>query len=89
MKMRTKTEIIVETRSILTLKRSGRFELAWCDRCNKPSQMLSADEAALLCRISSRADYLRIEANELHFTETTDGLLLICANSLERGDKRQ
>jgi hypothetical protein len=49
--------------------------------------MVTADEAALLCQVSARAIYLKIEARELHCKETPDGRLLICANSLEIGDK--
>jgi hypothetical protein len=49
--------------------------------------MVTADEAAILCQVSARAIYLKIEANELHFRETADGLLVICTNSLERGDQ--
>ena len=56
----------------------------WCRECDCQAQMVSADEAANRCRVSSRAIYLRIEADELHFKETPDGRVLICANSLER-----
>jgi hypothetical protein len=47
--------------------------------------MLSVDEAAAVARSSSRAIYRRVEADTLHFTETPEGRLLICLNSLEAG----
>lgn len=45
--------------------------------------MLSVEEAASLARSTSRAIYQRIEAASLHFTETTEGRLLVCLNSLQ------
>jgi hypothetical protein len=47
--------------------------------------MLSVDEAAMVSRSSSRAIYQRVEANQLHFTETPEGRLLVCLTSLEAG----
>lgn len=82
MKTKSKTEIVIETCRILTIKSQTRYEPAWCQQCGALSQMVSADEAAVLSRVSSRTIYMRVEANELHFIETPLGLLLICANSL-------
>ena len=89
MKIRSKTEIIVETHRVFTITSHGRNKLAWCPACSEQTPMVTADEAALLCCVSSRTIYLRIEANELHFKETPDGLLLVCAKSLELGDKKE
>lgn len=47
--------------------------------------MLSVEEAARRARSTSRAIYRRVEANQLHFTETPEGALLVCLNSLEGG----
>lgn len=44
--------------------------------------MLPADQAAILFRLSSRTIHRMVEEGKLHFTETPDGLLLICLNSL-------
>ena len=47
--------------------------------------MLTADEAAIMARVSTRVIYQWIEADEIHFAETDDGLILICINSLKSG----
>ena len=44
--------------------------------------MVTADEAAELSGVSPRTIYRRVEAASLHFAETGEGRLLICANSL-------
>jgi hypothetical protein len=82
MKNRSKTEITVETRRILAIKRRSRPALEWCPECGGQSEMVTPDEAAILRRVSSRAIYVAIEAEELHFIETQSGLILICLRSL-------
>lgn len=44
--------------------------------------MLTMDESARAVGVSERAICRRIEAGSLHFTETADGRVLICLNSL-------
>ena len=41
------------------------------------------DEAAELGHVSTRTIYRWIEAETLHFTETSEGLLMICLDSLQ------
>lgn len=82
MKTSSKTEIVVETHRILTIKEGRRYRLARCEQCGKPARMASADEAAIVAGVSSRAIYQLIEARELHFLETPEGTVFICLNSL-------
>ena len=82
MKTRSKTEIIVETHRILTVKKGSPHKLAWCEECEKKARMVTADEAAILAGVSSRAIYQLIEERELHFVETPDRVVLISLNSL-------
>ncbi|HXG63630.1 MAG TPA: hypothetical protein VNO70_00895 [Blastocatellia bacterium] len=44
--------------------------------------MLTLDEAIALSGASSREIHRRVEAGEIHFTETAEGFLLICLPSL-------
>jgi hypothetical protein len=44
--------------------------------------MVTPDDAALLTRVTARAIYLMVEAGEIHFVETREGLVLICPRSL-------
>jgi hypothetical protein len=82
MQRKKKTEIIVEREQVLVLRRLDGQEPRWCVECAGQAQMVSVDEAALLTRLSARAIYRQVEASQLHFMETADGLLLVCIKSL-------
>jgi excisionase family DNA binding protein len=45
--------------------------------------MVTPDEAAQLCAVSTRTIYRRIESGRCHFIETENGFSLICIKSLE------
>jgi hypothetical protein len=47
--------------------------------------MLTPEVAARLASVSPRTIYRWIEAGALHFTETPDGILLVCQASLFTG----
>src|SRR5258705_13213692 len=53
-----------------------------CDRCAKPSGMITPDEAAVLFNVSTRTVYRWLEADSIHFSEMSGGILLICLSSL-------
>jgi excisionase family DNA binding protein len=53
-----------------------------CDRCSQPSGMITPDEAAALCDVSTRTVYHWLETGSIHFSETGGEGLLICLNSL-------
>jgi hypothetical protein len=44
--------------------------------------MLTVDEASALAQTDARTIFLRVEAGELHFSETERAALLVCASSL-------
>ena len=54
----------------------------WCKHCGKNLPMVTPETAARLSGATVRALYRRIEAGNLHFVETTDGLLFVCTDSL-------
>ncbi len=78
-----RTEITIEQRRIVLLSKRGTVAPTWCDACAARVKMVSPEEAALLAGVSSRTIYRRVETGQLHFTETQQGLLLICVNSLD------
>lgn len=82
MKTSSKTEIIVETHRILTIKGGSRYRFGWCEACGGQVRMTTADEAAMLASVATRVIYQLIEARELHFVETSSGMVLICLKSL-------
>ena len=73
----------IETeRTFIFRNRSGYSAPAWCDECAREVQMSSLDEAARQAGVSELAIYQFIESGALHFTETADGHVLVCLNSL-------
>ena len=78
---RRRTEITVET-SLLVWRRAGQRALLSCATCASPTPLIAPDEAAALAGTSTRTIYRWVEAEQLHFTETPDGRLLVCPNSL-------
>jgi hypothetical protein len=79
-------EITVENRFLVLRQQKNQIPVTavWCSRCPVPCLLITPDEAALLAGVSTRAIYHRVETEQLHFTETPEGRLLICPNSLTR-----
>ena len=82
--MKKKTEITIETDRLLVVHHRRGNPAAWCEACRMEVRMVTVDEAAARARVSSLAIYHLVETGGLHFAETSDGLLLICFNSLLR-----
>ena len=80
---RKRTEITIETERVLVVSRSNKL-ITWCGGCGAHVEMLTADEAALLAGVSTRAIFRWAEAGQIHFAETPEGLLLVCPNALPR-----
>ena len=81
--MKRRTEITIETERLVVMTRSfTRRELSWCSCCDEGVDMLSTDSAALIGKVSSRTIFRWVETGMVHSSETPDGLLLICPNSL-------
>ena len=82
--MKRRTEITIETERLVIMARSfTRKQLSWCSWCDEGVDMLSTDNAALVGKVSSRTIFRWVEAGIVHSSETPDGLLLICPNSLK------
>ena len=81
MKKERRTEITLQTERSISIK-SSRALTALCEQCGRDVQMFTPGQAALVSGLSSREVYRRVEAGEVHFTETVEGLLLVCLDSL-------
>lgn len=81
------TEITIETEQVVVIKRQVYIPQSWCDGCSAFVRMVTPEQATLLTHISARAIYRQTENGELHFTETPEGLLLICLDSLTTPNK--
>jgi hypothetical protein len=75
------TEIRLVTERNISIK-SSRSLTVLCAQCGKEVQMFTPGQAALVSGLSSREVYHRVESGEVHFTETVEGLLLVCLDSL-------
>ena len=79
---RKRTEITIETERMFYIS-SPRIVLSWCAMCGAQTEMVPVDEAAILRRVDSRTIFRWVEAELVHSSETANGLLLICLNSIE------
>ena len=57
--------------------------VAFCDRCLREVSWLTPIQATAISGLTLREVFRRIEANALHFSESTLGSIHICANSLD------
>lgn len=82
--MKRRIEITFETRRVL-MAAAGRAAACegWCGPCGARALLLTPEAAARLTGASAREIFRRVEAGQLHFTETGAGELLICRNSLK------
>ena len=79
--MKTRTEITFEVDRVVVLGRHGS-SAQWCPYCYKRVDMMTTDQAAIMARVSSRTIFQWADSGRLHSSETPEGLLLICPNSL-------
>jgi hypothetical protein len=77
-----RTEITIETDQVLIIRRRRRVVRAWCAACAGKSEVVTADEAAVAAGVELQTVYGWARAGDVHFTETPEGLLLVCLNSL-------
>lgn len=87
MQRRKRIEITIETSQMLVIKSrrlSAQQRQRQCPVCQ--AQMLMPDQAAAVIGLSTRVIYRRVEAGQLHFTETADGGLFVCLPSLLEWD---
>jgi hypothetical protein len=82
MTAKRRTEITIETHRVIAIHGRRGAALAWCEACRASVQMVTPEAAAVLARVSPRAVYRWVEAEEVHFVETADGWLLVCLNSI-------
>ena len=75
------TKITVESERVVISHRR-HAALAWCAACRAQTRRLRPEEAAAIAAVTPRTIYRWVEAGKLHFTESPDGGLLICLDSL-------
>lgn len=84
MKSRKRSVITIETHEVWVIRKPRQPTLSFCSTCGTGAQMLEPVEAARLMRVSLRTIFRWVEEGRLHFTETPDGGLFICLDSLPK-----
>ena len=74
--------LAVKKRQVVIINRPFVSPQKRCDRCTEPSGLITPDEAAALCDVSTRTIYRWLETGAIHFSETVGEGLLICLSSL-------
>lgn len=78
------TIISVERERVVEIRWRGRARESLCGQCGREARMLTPEEAAVVVGIGLPGIYGLLEAGRLHFTKTTEGLVLVCLDSLGR-----
>jgi hypothetical protein len=82
MSQKKRTEITIETKRLVTIKRGGqKIVRGWCGQCGENRSLLTIEYTALLSGISHRQLFRYIESGRLHFSEVA-GKSLLCLTSL-------
>ncbi len=87
MKTTKSIEISVEREEVLLIRKPANRTTLWCAECGARSPMVTLEEAMALTGESSCVTDKRKESGPIHFTESREGLLLVCLNSLSRALK--
>jgi hypothetical protein len=82
MRRRRRTRTIIEQREVVIIRRSRQRKPVFCAECAEPIALITVAEAVRLAGINSRAVYRLIEAGQVHFAETADGIGLVCPATL-------
>jgi len=84
LKTTKRTHITVEKHEVWVVRQGRKIVTAWCETCGATVEMVTAEQAAALAEVSTRAIYRQVESGQIHFTETADGQLFVCLNSLSK-----
>jgi hypothetical protein len=78
-----RTKITIEANTVLTVRRL-RSSRGWCQECAREVDLLNLDEASALAGMTHPAFRECVEIRKWHFSESSDGALLICLDSLTK-----
>jgi hypothetical protein len=81
MKKRT-AKITIETERLVVISRSQTITNGWCGACAAHVKLIGLEEAAAMAGVSQRTIFRWAEAREIHFTESEDGKVRFCLNSI-------
>jgi hypothetical protein len=76
-------EISVERHAVSILRPNREGILLHCEKCGTKAVMLPVETAAAITGTTPRMLYRWMEEEKLHFIESTDGTVLLCAESFK------
>jgi hypothetical protein len=78
-----RTEKTVEIHEFYAIRNASGSLPALCADCpTADAIMLAPEQAAGLAHVTTRMIYRWVEIGAIHYTETTNGLLLVCVRSI-------
>lgn len=81
MKAAKQIKLRIETHE-LKIVRFGRRQKFYCEICETKTQHLTVAQMAIVLGISEINVFQLAESRQLHWLETADGKLMICAESI-------
>ena len=75
-------EIAIELDQTITITRRSPAARAWCPACRSKVIMVTLEDGVTLTSIGVLAMVRMVKAHQLHFTETSSGLINLCLPSL-------
>jgi hypothetical protein len=79
-----RTRITIETDEIVAARRIVSPVIAWCEKCESETGMVTLTQAALLRHVDRSMIQNWVHTGQLHVLETPETALLICIASLGR-----
>jgi hypothetical protein len=76
-------EILVERQETSVLRPQKQGILLHCQKCGSKSVMLPVETAAAVTGNTPRTLYRWMEEDKIHFIESADGSVLLCAESFK------
>ncbi len=79
-----RTRITIETDEIVLARRIVSPVIAWCQKCETETGMVTLNQAALFYHLDRSVIQEWIDSGYLHVLETSEAGLVICITSLRR-----
>ena len=79
--MAKQTKITFESESLLVL-RGRSSSRAWCPLCGADAEMIALESIGVISNLDQPALEEWLNSGELHRSQTSDGSVLVCLNSL-------
>ena len=73
----------MERQEISVLRRNRQAVIQFCKQCGAKVEMLTVESACAITGMTPRMLYRSIETENVHFVESSEGMILLCSESLK------